>query len=225
MIDLTPLDVRKKADDFRKVLRGYDTDEVNGFLQLAAERLEELVKENITLRERSERLEQQVIAHEGRERAVQEALVMAQQLREDLKVQAKREAELLRKEAESNLQRRVVEADQKIERGRQTLAELEKRRLRFLKALRSLLQRELEALEVEESKPLEELEPSGRSTPRGRRTGAADRPSEVDRSSPRRNAGDAGARPDDLVPGEDGLWLSSILKEDAQVDGDDESHT
>ncbi len=40
MIDLTPLDVRKKRGDFGKGLRGYDPQEVDGFLELVAERME-----------------------------------------------------------------------------------------------------------------------------------------------------------------------------------------
>ncbi len=32
MIDLTPLDVRKKRGDFRRGLRGYDPEEVDHFL-------------------------------------------------------------------------------------------------------------------------------------------------------------------------------------------------
>ena len=59
MIDLTPLDVRNKRGDFKKLMRGYDPQEVDVFLEIAAERLEELVRENIVLRERSESLERQ----------------------------------------------------------------------------------------------------------------------------------------------------------------------
>ena len=51
MIDLTPLDVRKKRGDFRRILRGYEPEEVDTFLQLVAERMEELVKENVSPRE------------------------------------------------------------------------------------------------------------------------------------------------------------------------------
>ena len=65
MIDLTPLDVRKKRGDFGRGVRGYNPQEVDGFLELVAERLEELVKENITLRERAERLAEQVSAQTG----------------------------------------------------------------------------------------------------------------------------------------------------------------
>jgi cell division initiation protein len=157
MIDLTPLDVRKKASDFKKIMRGYDPKEVEDFLQLVAGRLEDLVKENLTLRERSERLMQQVSAHEARERAVQEALVMAQKLREDLRVQAEGEAELARQRAEAEAQRIADRTERSIDDARRALAELERRRLRFLKALRALLERELEAVEVEEGRPPEVL--------------------------------------------------------------------
>ena len=54
MIELTPLDVRKKRGDFAKALRGYEAQEVDVFLELVAERMEALVKENLQLRERSE---------------------------------------------------------------------------------------------------------------------------------------------------------------------------
>ena len=44
MIDLTPLDVRNKRGDFKKLLRGYDPQEVDVFLEIVAERLENLVR-------------------------------------------------------------------------------------------------------------------------------------------------------------------------------------
>ena len=77
MIDLTPLDVRKKRGDFGKALRGYDPQEVDSFLELVAERMEVLVKENLRFREEIAQLGQKVVAQEGREKAVQDALVTA----------------------------------------------------------------------------------------------------------------------------------------------------
>lgn len=152
MIDLTPLDVRKKRGDFRRLMRGYDPSEVDTFLDLVAERLEELVKENLTLRERSDRLQEQVSALSDRERAVNEALVTAQELRGEIKEQALREADLLKKEAESDARQIVGEAERRIEERRASLAELERRRLRFLGAFRQLLERELDAVAVEEGR-------------------------------------------------------------------------
>jgi len=181
MIDLTPLDVRKKSGDFPKTLRGYDPAAVDDFLGLVAERLEGLVKSNMLLGERVERLQEQVSSQEGRERAVQEALVTAQELRQELGSQAQREAKLMLEEAESKARRtlgeaetrakrmldeaetqteRLVEtADRKVEERRAALDELERKRLRFLRSFRGLLERELDVVEVEEGrKPLEQIE-------------------------------------------------------------------
>jgi len=111
MIDLTPLDVRKKRGDFTKALRGYETQQVDSFLELVAERLEELVKENLTLAERVERLAEQVEAQTGREKAVNDALVTAQQLRQEISTTAEREAELIRSQAQAEGDRLRSEAD------------------------------------------------------------------------------------------------------------------
>ena len=158
MIELTPLDVRKKRGDFAKALRGYEAQEVDLFLELVAERMEVLVKENLQLKERSERLGEQVKGQEGREHAVQEALVTAQELREEVKVQAKREAELLEREARGRIERMLHEADKLLGERQSALEELERHRTRFLKAFRTLLERELDAVEVESSRtPLEDV--------------------------------------------------------------------
>ena len=168
MIDLTPLDVRNKRGDFKKLMRGYDPQEVDVFLEIAAERLEELVRENIVLRERSESLERQVGAQTGREQAIQEALVTAQELRADIHSQAQREADHLVKEsetearrlaaeAEANVRNLIRDAERRLELGRDALEEMERRRTRFLKAFRQLLERELDVVDVEDERaPLED---------------------------------------------------------------------
>jgi DivIVA domain-containing protein len=168
MIDLTPLDVRKKRGDFRRILRGYDPEEVDTFMDLVADRFEELVRENLHLAEKAESIGSQLEALVGREKAVQEALVSAQKLREDLKAQsqqdaetlkgqAEREAELLKAEAEAEIQRRLVEVEGMVRERQRAMEELERSRLKFLKSFRGLLERELDAVEVEEARrPLEE---------------------------------------------------------------------
>jgi len=149
MIDLTPLDVRKKRGDFGKGLRGYDTQEVDGFLELVAERMEVLVKENLAFRERIERLEERVVAQDGREQAVQEALVTAQELRQDVKKQALREAKLVEREARTRIAGMVGESEKLLLEHGSVLKELERHRDRFLKAFRTFLERELDTVEVE----------------------------------------------------------------------------
>jgi cell division initiation protein len=100
MIDLTPLEVRKKKGDFRRIMRGYDPALVDDFLDLVADRLEEVVRENLTLTERVGRQDQQVAEYRERERALTEALVTAQEMREEMRQQTSREADLVKRAAE-----------------------------------------------------------------------------------------------------------------------------
>jgi DivIVA domain-containing protein len=168
MIDITPLDVRKKRGDFRKAMRGYDPLEVDAFLELVSDRMEELVKEVLMLRERTGLLQAQVDAQVGREKAVQDALVTAQSLRDQINEQARREAEMVtdqarreveiaRREAEVEAGKILADAGRQLEERRSALDELERKRARFLKALRRLLERELDMVVVEEGRtPLDD---------------------------------------------------------------------
>jgi len=158
MIDLTPLDVRKKRGDFGKGLRGYDPQEVDGFLELVAERMEVLVKENLAFREKNQQLGERVVVQDGREQAVQEALVTAQELRQDVKKQALREAKLLEREARGRIAAMIEESEKLLTEHSSVLKELERHRDRFLKAFRTFLERELDTVEVELGRaPLEDV--------------------------------------------------------------------
>lgn len=160
MIDLTPLDVRKKRGDFGRGVRGYNPQEVDGFLELVAERLEELVKENMTLRERTERLTDQVSAQTGREQAVQQALVTAQQLREEIQMNAQKEAELVVQEARARGRDVLAAAERQAVERTESLQDIERRRLRFLASYRQFIEKELDHIAAEEQKvPLEEVAP------------------------------------------------------------------
>lgn len=156
-MDLTPLDIRKKRSDFSRVLRGYDPGEVDAFLEMVAERVEEVVRENRSLQERLQALTDQVQGQEGREKAVQEALVAAQQLRDQIRAQARREAELLRREAEGEAEQAVSAGEQAVEEIRSSLRDLERRRRQFLERHRRFLERELDHLEAEEARTPKEV--------------------------------------------------------------------
>jgi DivIVA domain-containing protein len=179
MIDMTPLDVRNKRGDFKKIMRGYDPPEVDVFLELVAERLETLVRENLQLRERTQTLQERVTQQGEREQAVQDALVTAQELRADIQSQSQREADHVMKEAESESRRLIADAEAEVRRlladgeaqvrdrvrgterriddAHGTMQELERRRGRFLKEMRGLLLRELDVVQVEEERlPFEE---------------------------------------------------------------------
>lgn len=152
MIDLTPLDVRKKKGDFRRGLRGYEPSVVDDYLDLVAERLEELVRENAALRERTAQMESQISAFRERESAMNEALVSAQQLREEVRQQAEREAELKQREARSEAQRILQEAKRQALSAADSTRRVHTQRAQYIRSFRAFVERQLAEIEMEEER-------------------------------------------------------------------------
>ena len=148
MIDLTPLEVRKKKGDFRRGMRGYDPQAVDDFLDLVADRLEQLVRENASMTERLARVEDQVGDYRERERALTEALVTAQEMREEMRKQIEREVDLKRREAEADAESIRSEAAQIREREEESIRRLRARQSQFVQSYRAFLERELSELAV-----------------------------------------------------------------------------
>ena len=80
---LTPHDVRKQ--DFRRTLRGYEPLGVEDFRARVADELERILREKSVLEERLAALGEQLKAYRERERAMNDALVAAQQLVDEAK--------------------------------------------------------------------------------------------------------------------------------------------
>ncbi|MCH1571476.1 MAG: DivIVA domain-containing protein [Longimicrobiales bacterium] len=168
MIDLTPLDVRNKRGDFKKLMRGYDPQAVDVFLEIVADRLEALVRENIQFRQHTQTLQSQVDSQLVREQAVQNALVTAQELRTEMQNQTQREVEHVIKEAEMEARQLLADADvevrsrlrgveRRLDQAQHAVDDLERSRNRFLKEFRGLLEREMDVLSIEEARiPLED---------------------------------------------------------------------
>ena len=148
MIDLTPLEVRQKKADFPRGLRGYDPGHVDDFLDLVADRLEQLVKENRRLEEEIGTLRSRAGEYRDREKALTEALVSAQQMRETVREQTSKEAELMRREAEQEAQQVRADALRSIEKEEETLRRLRARQRQLVDGYRAMLERELRELAV-----------------------------------------------------------------------------
>ncbi|MFQ5888439.1 MAG: DivIVA domain-containing protein [Gemmatimonadota bacterium] len=152
MIDLTPLDVRKKKEDFRRTVRGYDPSQVDAFLDLVADRLEDLVHEHRTLTEKVAVQEERLTAYREREHALNEAMLAAQELREEARVQTERESALRLREVEVEAEAVRERAEQAVRRSGERLEELRVRRAQFVRGLRATLERFMEELAVEEER-------------------------------------------------------------------------
>jgi len=152
MIDLTPLDVRKKKGDFRRVMRGYDADAVDNFLDEVVARMEELVRENQALAAKSAQMTEAIADYRERERAMNDALVSAQQLREGMREQAQREADLVLREARAEGERIIADAKRQVTMALEALRRVQAQRVRFLRLFRALVERQLSEIEQEEER-------------------------------------------------------------------------
>src|SRR5208283_3302811 len=74
---LTPLDIQQKQFPMR--FRGFDVDEVYSFLELVREELEELLRENGSLKEQLARADEQLQEFRHMESTLRETLMTAQQ--------------------------------------------------------------------------------------------------------------------------------------------------
>lgn len=148
MIDLTPIEIRKKKGDFPRAVRGYNIAEVDLFLELAADRLEEVVMEVRELEAKVQRLEEQLSSFRERDQALTAALVSAEAMREEVRQQAEREAELIRRKADLEAEERRAAAVQAVEREQELLRRLRARRAQAVESFRLFLERELAELSV-----------------------------------------------------------------------------
>ena len=96
---ITPLDIRQQQFTVR-AFRGFDRQEVKAFLDDVAEDYQQLLKESALLKEQVATLEERSRGIEDREKMLQETLVTTQRLAEEMKENARREANLLIREAE-----------------------------------------------------------------------------------------------------------------------------
>ena len=143
---LTPLDVR--TQEFVRAVRGYDRAQVDQFKVQVAEALERLGRERLQAEERLKSAQEQLRGYRERERAMNEALVAAQQLRADSREQAAREAELVVKEARAEAQRILQQAQQDEVTVRERAQAAARQFTAYLAGFRGLLQRQLAELEV-----------------------------------------------------------------------------
>jgi DivIVA domain-containing protein len=142
--NLTPLDIRKQ--EFRKSLRGYDTLGVDDFRMRVADALERAIRERQVLEERVAALTEQLRVFREREKAMNEALVAAQQLRQEARGVAEREGQVIVREAEAQAKRLLDEAKSAESAVKVRMAETERQFQQYVGGFRALLERQLAEL-------------------------------------------------------------------------------
>lgn len=143
---ITPLEIQKMR--FSQKMRGYDPTEVEGFLSLLAEELAARVGQVEKLDRENRYYRQRLDETEHREHQLQQTLLRAQKVSDDITANARREAELLVKEAELTADKIVQQAIEQSTRFESKITDLRTARrelqLKFKNTL-DLFQRILEA--------------------------------------------------------------------------------
>jgi DivIVA domain-containing protein len=146
---LTPLDVR--TQHFARRLRGYDPPQIDEFMLRISEELDRLLRENAQHEERLRSAQEQLRVYRDRERAMNEALVAAQQLRAETHDQAEREAEHLLREARMEAERIVARAREDEQMVRERADSAVRQFTAYIASFRALLERhmgEVDGLEL-----------------------------------------------------------------------------
>jgi cell division initiation protein len=137
---ITPLDIQKHR--FRTTFRGYDANEVRAFLLSFAEQYEMVVRENAQLREQVAALREQVREHEDRERVLKDTLLAAQSAADQMRAAARRDAEVIVKEAEVKAEKMMDVARERIAWHEARLVELKTLRRDLVDQVESMLRRQ-----------------------------------------------------------------------------------
>ena len=148
---LTPLDVRRY--DFGKSLRGYDPERVEQFRIQVAEELERLTRQTQELEAKAKGFHEQLRAFRERDKALNDALVSAQQLRGEIREQSEREAQLILREARGEAERYLEGSRGEIRHLQSHIVELERSRRNYLAQLRVMVERQLGDISAAEQAP------------------------------------------------------------------------
>lgn len=145
---LTPMDIHNK--EFAHSFRGYAIEEVNEFLDRVAKNFEEILRENIDLKDQINQLNEKMKGYQKLEETMHNAIVIAQEAAEEVKQNANREAELIRREAEREAQRIIEESRYRSSRILTEHDEIFKQAQVFKMRFRSFLESQIAALELED---------------------------------------------------------------------------
>jgi DivIVA domain-containing protein len=146
---LTPVDVRRR--EFKGALRGYDKLDVDQFREQVADELERLTRLNQELDAKAKGFFEQLKSFRERDKALNEALISAQQLRAETREQAEREAQLILREARAEAERLVASTKSELRALEEQVTSLDRTRRAYFAQLRMLVERQLADIEAAEA--------------------------------------------------------------------------
>ncbi len=143
---ITPLDIRKQP--FKKSMLGFDRDQVNSFLEMVASEYESLINANNELSSELKRQKERVQEYEKIENTINDTLVTAQKSTDEVKKNARKEADLIVKDAQIRANKYESKSRDAVLKMEGEIASLRAQRDSFLARFRSVLKDQLALLDV-----------------------------------------------------------------------------
>ncbi|WPQ55258.1 DivIVA domain-containing protein [Paenibacillus polymyxa] len=153
---LTPLDIHNK--EFARRLRGYDEDQVNEFLDQVIKDYEGVIRENKELSTQLLNVQEKLDHFATIEDTLSKTIIVAQEAADEVRNNAKKESQLIVKEAEKNADRIVNEAFSKSRKIALEVEELKKQASIYRARFRTLVEAQLDLLSQDGWEALENRE-------------------------------------------------------------------
>ncbi|ROR01752.1 DivIVA domain-containing protein [Desulfosoma caldarium] len=142
---------------FRLSWRGYNTREVDVFLDEVMADLNKLKAHNAALQREVQDLAKEVSEHREREKAIRNVLTSVQKASEIMKANAEKEAKLIIADAELRAEKILQSAHQRLAELHRDINELKRQRIQLEAKLRSTIETYRQLLEAQrEDEPAEE---------------------------------------------------------------------
>ncbi len=135
---ITPLDIRKQ--EFRKTMRGLDSDEVYAFLTTVADEYEAVLSDNKKLREMIVNLEDRLKEFKDIEKNLRNTLLTAERITAEAKENARKEAGLILREAQIDADKASESIRGHTQQLRREIFELKKHKDNYITRLRTLVE-------------------------------------------------------------------------------------
>ena len=145
IIMITPLDIENKKFS-KKAINGYNTEEVDDFLDELTISYEKIYKEQADSKQTIDNLNAELARYKSMETTLQNTLVMAQTTAEDVKNVAKQQAEVIITEAQNSAREEVAKLNAEIKLKEKELDDMQKQFDIYKAKMESLLISQLELI-------------------------------------------------------------------------------
>jgi cell division initiation protein len=146
---ITPLDIRKQ--EFRKVVRGLDPEEITAFLATVADEYEAVLVDNKQLREHILETDEKLGEYHNMEKTLRDTLITAERVLDETRENARKEAGLTVREAELRGQQITQAFQQQANELRKEITVLHREKEAYLMRFKALAEAQIQFIENHQS--------------------------------------------------------------------------